>query len=169
MTHYPTGPWCPICIKNVAQNNRHRKANHQRETENAQNIFSRTSGLFHAPFLFSRKHILFTTKTIIFTQKYTFSTVKKTVFTQMSIFSCPKLVFACKSRFFHAKNQVFLNRDSCAMVFPPIHIFFNFFLPFWKEGPHGVFFLLFSTASFNRYAHSAGPDWYTGLGAKLIE
>ena len=24
-------------------------------------------------------------------------------------------------------------------------------------------------AVFNRYAHSAGPDWYTGLGAKLIE
>ena len=22
---------------------------------------------------------------------------------------------------------------------------------------------------FNRYAHSAGPDWYTGLSAKLIE
>ena len=24
-------------------------------------------------------------------------------------------------------------------------------------------------AVFNRYAHSAGPDWHTGLSAKLIE
>ena len=33
ITHYPTKPWCPVCIKNSAQNNPHRSIHHVRQTE----------------------------------------------------------------------------------------------------------------------------------------
>ena len=32
-THYPTKVWCPVCIKNSAQNHPHRKLDHVRQTE----------------------------------------------------------------------------------------------------------------------------------------
>ena len=30
ITHYPTKPWCPTCVKNAAQNNPHHKNKNQR-------------------------------------------------------------------------------------------------------------------------------------------
>ena len=33
ITHYPTKPWCPICVKNSAQNKPHKITDHQRESE----------------------------------------------------------------------------------------------------------------------------------------
>ena len=33
VTHYPFKAWCPICVKNAAQNNPHKKVKHVRETE----------------------------------------------------------------------------------------------------------------------------------------
>ena len=31
--HYPFKSWCPICVKNAAQNNPHKKVKHTRQTE----------------------------------------------------------------------------------------------------------------------------------------
>ena len=33
VTHYPFQAWCPICVKNAAQNNPHKKIQHVRQTE----------------------------------------------------------------------------------------------------------------------------------------
>ena len=33
VTHYPFKAWCPICVKNAAQNNPHKKIKHARQTE----------------------------------------------------------------------------------------------------------------------------------------
>ena len=33
ITHMPYKAWCPICVKNAAQNNPHRKIQHMRQTE----------------------------------------------------------------------------------------------------------------------------------------
>ena len=33
VTHLPHRAWCPICVKNAAQNNPHKKVIHVRETE----------------------------------------------------------------------------------------------------------------------------------------
>ena len=33
ITHYPFKAWCPICVKNAAQNKPHYKSNHEREVE----------------------------------------------------------------------------------------------------------------------------------------
>ena len=33
ITHYPSQPWCPICVKNAAVNNTHKKTNLTREAE----------------------------------------------------------------------------------------------------------------------------------------
>ena len=33
ITHYPFKSWCPICVKNAAQNNPHKKVQHVRQTE----------------------------------------------------------------------------------------------------------------------------------------
>ena len=33
ITHYPFKSWCPICVKNAAQNNPHKSVSHVRQTE----------------------------------------------------------------------------------------------------------------------------------------
>ena len=33
ITHYPSMPWCPTCVKNAAVNNTHKKTNRIREAE----------------------------------------------------------------------------------------------------------------------------------------
>ena len=33
VTHYPFQAWCPICVKNAAQNNPHKKVQHMRQAE----------------------------------------------------------------------------------------------------------------------------------------
>ena len=33
VTHYPFKAWCPICVKNAAQNNPHKKVKHMRQSE----------------------------------------------------------------------------------------------------------------------------------------
>ena len=33
ITHYPFKSWCPICVKNAAQNNPHKNISHVRQTE----------------------------------------------------------------------------------------------------------------------------------------
>ena len=33
ITHYPFQAWCPICVQNAAQNNPHKKVQHNRQAE----------------------------------------------------------------------------------------------------------------------------------------